>query len=62
MPQPTGTVECFCPFPEKPSFSDELQQINLYCFDYTIKGKYITVAYGLTGGNMPRWMQSEKES
>jgi len=58
----TGTVECFCPLLEKPSFSDELQQINLYCFDYTIKGKYITVAYGLTGGNIPRWMQSEKEA
>ena len=58
----TGTVECFCPLLEKPGFSDELQQNNLCFYDYTIKGKYITVAYGSTGGNIPHWMRSEKEA
>lgn len=55
----TGTVECFCPLLERPSFSDELQSNNLCCYDYTIKGKYTTVAYCLTGGNILRWMRDE---
>jgi xylulokinase len=55
----TGSVECFCPILEKPSFSDELQRNNLCCYDYTIKGKYTTVAYSLTGGNILRWMRDE---
>lgn len=55
----TGTVECFCPLLEKPSFSDELQRNNLCCYDYTIKGKYTNVAYSLTGGNILRWMRDE---
>ncbi len=55
----TGTVECFCPILEKPTFSDELQRNNLCCYDYTIKSKYTTVAYSLTGGNILRWMRDE---
>lgn len=55
----TGTVECFCPILEKPSFSSELQRNNLCCYDYTIKGKYTSVAYSLTGGNILRWMRDE---
>ncbi len=55
----TGTVECFCPMFDKPSFSEELQKNNLCCYDYTIKGKYTTVAYSLTGGNILRWMRDE---
>jgi xylulokinase len=62
----TGSVECFCPILEKPSFSDELRKNNLCCYDFTIKGRYTSVAYSLTGGNILRWMrdefgQSEKE-
>ena len=55
----TGTVECFCPVLEKPGFTEELQRNNLCCYDYTIKGKYTTVAYSLTGGNILRWMRDE---
>jgi xylulokinase len=55
----TGTVECFCPILEKPGFSEELQRNNLCCYDYSIKGKYTTVAYSLTGGNILRWMRDE---
>jgi len=55
----TGTVECFCPILDKPSFSSELQRNNLCCYDYTIKGKYTSVAYSLTGGNILRWMRDE---
>jgi xylulokinase len=55
----TGTVECFCPILDKPAFSEELQRNNLCCYDYTIKGKYTSVAYSLTGGNILRWMRDE---
>jgi xylulokinase len=55
----TGTVECFCPVLAEPSFSSELQQNNLCCYDYTMKGKYTSVAYSLTGGNILRWMRDE---
>ncbi len=55
----TGSVECFCPMLEGPGFSDELQRNNLCCYDYTIKGKYTSVAYSLTGGNILRWMRDE---
>ncbi len=55
----TGTVECFCPILEKPAFSAELQRNNLCCYDYTIKGKYTSVAYSLTGGNILRWFRDE---
>ncbi|MDO9580103.1 MAG: FGGY-family carbohydrate kinase [Bacteroidales bacterium] len=55
----TGTVECFCPILDKPGFSSDLQHNNLCCYDYTIKGKYTSVAYSLTGGNILRWMRDE---
>ena len=55
----TGTVECFCPILDKPSLSEELKKNNLCCYDFTIKGKYTTVAYSLTGGNILRWMRDE---
>lgn len=55
----TGSVECFCPILEKPSFTKELQQNNLCCYDYTIREKYTSVAYSLTGGNILRWMRDQ---
>lgn len=55
----TGSVECFCPVLDKPSFSPDLQQNNLCCYDYTVKNKYTSVAYSLTGGNILRWMRDE---
>ena len=55
----TGTVECFCPMIEAPRFSRELKENNLCCYDFTITGKYTSVAYSLTGGNILRWMRDE---
>lgn len=55
----TGSVECFCPMLDEPTFSQELQRNNLSCYDYTLKGKYTSVAYSLTGGNILRWMRNE---
>jgi xylulokinase len=55
----TGTVECFCPMLEKPSFTPELMKNNLCCYDYTIENQYTTVAYSLTGGNILKWFRDE---
>ena len=60
----TGSVECFCPMLDVPSFTEELRKNNLCCYDYTVRGKYTTVAYSLTGGNILRWVRdklSDKE-
>lgn len=55
----TGTVECFCPILDIATFTEELRKNNLCCYDFTIKGKYTTVAYSLTGGNILLWMRDE---
>jgi xylulokinase len=55
----TGTVECFCPMLETSSQTDELRKNNLCCYDFTISGKYTTVAYSLTGGSILQWMRDE---
>lgn len=55
----TGSVECFCPMFDQPRFSEDLRLKNLCCYDYSIKGKYTTVAYSLTGGNILRWVRDE---
>lgn len=55
----TGSVECFCPMLDSPTFTEELRKNNLCCYDFTVKGKYTTVAYSLTGGNILRWMRDE---
>jgi xylulokinase len=55
----TGSVECFCPMLDGPRLTEELQKNNLCCYDFTIKGKYTTVAYSLTGGNILRWVRDE---
>lgn len=55
----TGSVECFCPVLDAPSFTPVLQQHNLCCYDYSVKGKYTSVAYSLTGGNILRWMRDQ---
>ncbi len=55
----TGSVECFCPMLDTPRFTEELRMNNLCCYDFTVKGKYTTVAYSLAGGNILRWMRDE---
>ena len=46
----TGTVECFCPMLEKPSFTPDLMACNLCCYDYTIENKYTTGAPEVING------------
>jgi len=55
----TGTVDCITPCFDKPIFTDRLQKKNLCTYDYALKGKYATVAYSLTGGNILKWFRDE---
>lgn len=55
----TGSVECFCPMLNNFTLSEDLRKKNLCCYDYTIQGRYTTVAYSLTGGNILQWMRDE---
>ncbi|MHC4872771.1 MAG: FGGY-family carbohydrate kinase [Planctomycetota bacterium] len=53
-----GTVECICPVLSKPHKSEELYRNNLCCYDFTLKGKYTTVGYSLTGSNIFEWFKN----
>jgi xylulokinase len=55
----TGTVECFCPMFDKLTLDPRLMKNNLCCYDFTVAGKYTTVAYSLTGGNILKWFRDE---
>ena len=55
----TGTVECICPVLSEKVLSPELHKNNLCCYDYSLPGKYTTVAYCLTGGNLFQWFKDE---
>lgn len=51
----TGTVECIAPVLEKPVFSPQLMAGNLCMYDAALPGKYGTIAFCLTGGNILQW-------
>ncbi len=51
----TGTVDCITPAFDRPIFSDELRASNLCTYDHTLPGRYATVAFSLTGGNLLTW-------
>lgn len=55
----TGTVECICPAFDRPIFADNLFASNLCTYDFTLPGRYTTVAFSLTGGNLLRWFRDE---
>ncbi len=55
----TGTVECISPVFNQPVFTAVLRKSNLCTYDYTLPGKYTTVAYSLTGGNILKWFKDE---
>jgi xylulokinase len=55
----TGTVECICPVVSEKILCENLCSSNLCSYDYSIPGKYTTVAYSLTGGNILQWFKEE---
>jgi xylulokinase len=67
----TGTVDCITPAFDGFVESDEFVRNNLACYPHVVPGKYVSVAYNSTGGNLLKWyrdtyaveerMQAERE-
>ena len=54
-----GTVECITPVMAQPVFSETLRKNNYCTYDHAVEGKYITLAYSITGGNLLKWFRDE---
>lgn len=55
----SGTVECITPAFNRPIFTEELRRNNLCTYHHTAPGRYATVAFSLTGGNILKWFRDE---
>lgn len=55
----TGTVDCVTITLEDPLFSESLFKGNYCTYDHAIPGKYATIAFSLTGGNLLKWFSDE---
>lgn len=55
----SGTVECITPAFTTPVFTTELHDNNLCTYDHAAPGKYATVAFSLTGGNILKWFRDQ---
>jgi xylulokinase len=55
----TGTVECITPTFARPVFTPTLRRYNLCTYDHAVPGRYTTVAYSLTGGNLLEWYRDQ---
>jgi xylulokinase len=55
----TGTVECITPAFARPVFTPALRRNNLCTYDHAAPGRYTTVAYSLTGGNLLKWYRDQ---
>ena len=55
----SGTVECITPTFDKPVFSEGLRKMNLCTYDHAVPGRYASVAFNLTGGNLFKWFRDE---
>ena len=55
----TGTVECITPAFAAPVFTEDLRRSNLCTYDHAAPGRYTTVAFSLTGGNILKWFRDE---
>lgn len=55
----TGSVECICPAFAQPVFTAALRRNNLCTYDHTVPGRYTTVAFSLTGGNLLQWYRDQ---
>jgi xylulokinase len=55
----SGTVECISPAFDQPHLDERLFKANLCTYDYTLPGRYTTVLFSLTGGNLLRWFRDQ---
>lgn len=55
----SGTVECISPVFARSIFSERLRRHNYCTYDHVVHGRYTTVAFSLTGGNLLKWFRDE---
>ncbi len=55
----TGTTECITVIFQDPVFTAELRASNLCTYDAALPGKYGTLAFCLTGGNILQWFRDQ---
>jgi xylulokinase len=55
----TGSVDCITPAFDGFVESAGLMENNLACYPHTVPGKYCSVAYNSTGGNLLKWYRDE---
>lgn len=51
----TGTVDCITPAFDRFVEAKEFIDNNLACYPHTVPGKFCSVAYNATGGNLLKW-------
>ena len=54
-----GSVECIAPVHSRLIRSAELFRSNLCCYDFALPGRYLSVAYSLTGSNFMQYFLEE---
>jgi xylulokinase len=55
----SGTVECICPAFDQLRLDEPLFRANLCTYDFTLRDKFTTVLFSLTGGNLLRWFRDQ---
>ncbi len=55
----TGSVECVTVMFPEATRSEVLRRANLCTYSHAIPGKFATLAYNLTGGNLVRWFRDQ---
>ena len=55
----TGTTECITVLLQDPIFTAELRASNLCTYDNVLPGRYGTIAFCLTGGNILQWFRDQ---
>ncbi len=55
----TGSVECVAVAFAEPTRHASLREANLCTYSHALPGRYASLAYNLTGGNLLRWFRDE---
>lgn len=55
----TGSVECVVVAFHEPTRHETLREANLCTYSHALPGRYASLAYNLTGGNLLKWFRDE---
>lgn len=53
----TGTVECITPTFDRLVLTEGMLRNNLCCYDHTVPGMYVSLAFNFTGGSLLKWFR-----